>query len=75
VVSTRMDELVSLRSQFEAKGEDLLREMVRSFAQGLMFAEADVAWGRAESGLGESPLRVPDPPVGHTGGLHPIGWV
>ncbi len=56
VVGTRMDELVWLRNQLEAEGNDLLREMVRSFAQGLMSAEADVIcgapWGQ------QSPDRV-----------------
>ena len=41
--------------QLEAEGNDLLGEMVCSFAQGLMSAEVDVvcgaAWG-AESGSG-----------------------
>lgn len=56
MVETRMDELVWLRNQLEVDGNDLLREMVRSFAQGLMSAEADVvcgaAWGQ------QSPDRV-----------------
>ena len=45
MVNTRMDELEWLRNQLEAEGNDLLREMVRSFAQGLMSAEADVVCG------------------------------
>lgn len=45
MVDTRMDELVWLRNQLEAEGNDLLGEMVRSFAQGLMSAEADVICG------------------------------
>ena len=56
MVNTRMDELVWLRNQLEAEGNDLLGEMVRSFAQGLMSAEADVVcgapWGQ------QSPDRV-----------------
>ena len=56
MVETRMDELVWLRNQLEVDGNDLLREMVRSFAQGLMSAEADVVcgapWGQ------QSPDRV-----------------
>ena len=56
MVDARMDELVWLRNQLEVEGNDLLREMVRSFAQGLMSAEADVvcgaAWGQ------QSPDRV-----------------
>ena len=56
MVNTRMDALVWLRNQLEADGNDLLREMVRSFAQGLMSAEADVVCGAA---WGErSPDRV-----------------
>ena len=47
MVDTRMDELVWLRNQLEAAGNDLLGEMVRSFAQGLMSAEADVVCGAA----------------------------
>lgn len=56
MLNTRMDELEWLRNQLEAEGNDLLREMVRSFAQGLMSAEADVVcgapWGQ------QSPDRV-----------------
>ena len=56
LVNTRMDELEWLRNQLEVEGNDLLREMVRSFAQGLMSAEADVVcgapWGQ------QSPDRV-----------------
>jgi transposase-like protein len=40
-----MDALVWLRKQLEADENDLLREMVRSFAEGLMGAEADVVCG------------------------------
>ena len=56
MVDTRMDELVWLRNQLKVEGNDLLREMVRSFAQDLMSAEADVVcgapWGQ------QSPDRV-----------------
>ena len=34
MVNTRMDELEWLRNQLKMEGNDLLREMVRSFAQG-----------------------------------------
>ena len=51
MVNTRMDELVWLRNQLEADGNDLLREMVRSFAQGLMSAEADVVCGAPWGGV------------------------
>ena len=45
MVETRMDVLVWLRNQLEVEGNDLLWEMVRSFARGLMSAEADVVCG------------------------------
>ena len=38
MVDTRMDELVWLPTPARGTGNDLLREMVRSFAQGLMSA-------------------------------------
>ena len=34
-----MDQLVWLRDQLEPDGNELLRQTVRSFAQGLMYAE------------------------------------
>jgi transposase-like protein len=40
-----MDALAWLRKQLETDDNDLLREMVRSFAEGLMGAEADVVCG------------------------------
>ena len=40
-----MDALTWLRKQLETDDNDLLREMVRSFAEGLMGAEADVLCG------------------------------
>jgi transposase-like protein len=40
-----MDALVWLRKQLETDDNDLLQEMVRSFAEGLMSAEADVECG------------------------------
>jgi transposase-like protein len=40
-----MDALVWLRKQLETDDNDLLREMVRSFAEGLMGAEADAVCG------------------------------
>jgi len=51
VVNTRRDELVWVRNQLEAEGNDLLRELVRSFAQGLMSAEAKCGLWRC---LGEA---------------------
>ncbi|HKZ25724.1 MAG TPA: IS256 family transposase [Acidimicrobiia bacterium] len=51
-----MDALVWLRKQLEADDNDLLREMVRSFAEELMGAEADAICG---AGYGEiSPDRT-----------------
>jgi len=49
VVNNTMDALEWLRKQLDGDGDDLLREMVREFAQRLMAAEVDVlagaAWG------------------------------
>ncbi len=45
MVETRMDPLSWLRKQLETADVDLLREMVRSFAQTLMSAEADALCG------------------------------
>jgi len=56
VIDKSMDALGWLRKQLEADDNDLLREMVRSFAEGLMGVEADAACG---AGYGEvSPDRV-----------------
>jgi len=45
VVEPRMDPLVWLRKQLEEADVDLLREMVATFVQALMSAEADVLCG------------------------------
>jgi transposase-like protein len=45
VINKSMDALVWLRKQLETDDNDLLREMVRSFAEELMGAEADVMCG------------------------------
>ncbi len=56
MINKSMDALVWLRKQLETDDNDLLREMVRSFAEELMGAEADVVCGAA---YGESsPDRV-----------------
>jgi putative transposase len=56
VVNTNMDALEWLRNQLDGDGDDLLREMVREFAQRLMAAEIDALVG---AGWGEiSPDRV-----------------
>jgi transposase-like protein len=56
VIDKSMDALVWLRKQLEADDNDLLREMVRGFAEGLMGAEADVVCGAAYGEM--SPDRV-----------------
>jgi putative transposase len=56
VVGINMDALEWLRKQLDSDGDDLLREMVREFAQRLMAAEVDTLAG---AGWGEvSPERV-----------------
>jgi len=45
VINKSMDALAWLRKQLETDDNDLLREMVRSFAEELMSAEADVVCG------------------------------
>jgi putative transposase len=56
VVPTNMDALEWLRKHLEEDGSDVLREMVKSFAEVLMSAEADALCG---AGYGErSPGRV-----------------
>jgi hypothetical protein len=50
VVNNTMDALEWLRKQLDGDGDDLLREMVREFAQRLMAAAVDAlagaGWGR-----------------------------
>lgn len=56
MVSINLDALEWLRKQLDSDGDDLLREMVREFAQRLMAAEVDTLAG---AGWGEvSPERV-----------------
>lgn len=56
MINNRMDALEWLRKQLESDDNDLLREMVRSFAEELMGAEADGVCG---AGYGEiSPDRT-----------------
>ena len=45
MVESRMDPLVWLRKKLEDADVDLLREMLRSFAERLMSAEADAMCG------------------------------
>jgi transposase-like protein len=53
VVKNTMDALEWLRKQLDGDGDDLLREMVREFAQRLMAAEVDTltgaSWGEVSS--------------------------
>ena len=56
MVPTNMDALEWLRKHLEEDGSDVLREMVKTFAEVLMSAEADALCG---AGYGErSPGRV-----------------
>lgn len=56
MIDMSMDALVWLRKQLDTDGNDLLREMVRSFAEALMGADADAVCGAR---YGESsPERV-----------------
>ena len=56
MINKSMDALVWLRKQLDTDGNDLLREMVRSFAEALMGADADAGCGAP---YGESsPERV-----------------
>ncbi len=56
MIDTSMDALVWLRKQLETDDNDLLQEMVRSFAEGLMSAEADGVCGASYGEV--SPERV-----------------
>ena len=47
MVELRMDPLTWLRKQLETADVDLLREMVRAFAENLMSADADAMCGAA----------------------------
>ena len=58
VIEKNGDALVWLRKQLEMDGNDLLREMVSSFAEGLMSAEADVVCGAS---YGKSPQETDQP--------------
>ncbi len=58
VIDKSMDALVWLHKQLETDDNDLLREMVSSFAEGLMWAEADVVGGAS---YGKSPRETDQP--------------
>ncbi len=53
MVNNNMDALEWLRKQLDGDGDDLLREMVREFAQRLMAAEVDAltgaSWGEVSA--------------------------
>ncbi|MBU1493619.1 MAG: transposase [Actinobacteria bacterium] len=53
MINTSMDPLAWLRKQLESEGNDLLREMIRSFAESLMSAEAEVLCGAGNGEVSE----------------------
>ena len=59
MVENNMDFLTWLRKQLEEAEPDLLREMVRTFAETLMGAEANALCGGP---LRRAPPRTPQPP-------------
>ncbi len=61
MVETTMDLESWLRKQLEQASPDLVRAMVRDFAEALMGAEADVrcAVWRALAGAGDEAQRLP----------------
>ena len=73
MVKNTMDALDRLRKQLDGDENDLLREMVREFAQRLMAAEVDVlagaGWGEVSSER-VNVERLPAAPVRHQGRGH-----
>jgi hypothetical protein len=71
VVETTMDVSGWLCNQLEQASPDLLRAMVKDFAEALMRAEVDAVlrrWLRgAEPGAGQPPKRLSGARVGHAG--------
>ena len=63
MVEHTMDVSSWLRKQLEETSPDLLRVMVKDFAEALMSADADAVcgagYGRAEPGAGQPPQRLP----------------
>ena len=57
-----MDELAWLRKHLDSDGNDVIREMVREFAQRLTAAEVDAVvgagWGEISPRPGEPPERI-----------------
>jgi hypothetical protein len=76
VINGSTDVLAWLRKQLEVDGNGLMREIVRSFAEGPVVAETDVAcrapYGVDLSRPDEPPQRLPDPTLGHPGGVRSI---
>ena len=77
MVPDTMDALEWLRKHFDADGSDLLREMVRTFAERLMAAEVEVlcnaGYGEVTPETNQPPQRVPAPPARHPGRLDRVG--
>ena len=71
-VPNNMDALEWLRKHLEDDDNDLLREMVRTFAEPLMGAEVDVlcdaGYGEVTPGADQQPQRLPVPAARHAGG-------
>jgi transposase-like protein len=69
-----MDPAQFLREQAVSAEPDVLRAMVKTFAEALMSAEADAVcgagYGVRDEAPHESAERVPGPGVGHPGGQH-----
>ncbi len=74
MITDRMDVLEWLRNQLEDADADLLREMVRTFAETLMGAEADVLCGASYGQRSVERVNRRNGyrgvPVGHAGGQH-----
>ena len=74
MINKSMDVLAWLRRQLEADDNDLLREMVRSFAEELMGAGSRRDMRRpiraSDPGPDEPPQRLSESPVGHKDGQH-----
>ena len=70
MVNNTMDALEWLRKQLDGDENDLVREMVREFAQRPMAAEVDAltgeGWGAIER-VGEPPQRLPPAPRARAG--------
>ena len=71
MVPTNMDALEWLRKHLEEDGSDVLREMVRTFAEMLMSAEADAlcgaGYGERSAGPGDEAQRLSRARLRHAG--------